>query len=237
MILTLKELAEYLRVNERTILRMLTTGKISGVKIGGQWRFNGSQIDQVFFPAGRGEVDSALTKDEPGSVISRPAIGIPLSRVMSEERIILNMKATDVDSAIGELADARLLNGLVLDVTDLQRKCMEREAACSTAVGQGIAIPHPRDPIATLKTSAAVVYGYSKEGIDFKAPDNQPVHHFFFVCSQNMELHMHLMGCLGRILRNAEVVKSLSKCKTNADVIKVIMKQERDEFLSRASED
>ena len=35
MILTLKELAEYLRVNERTILRMLNTGKISGVKIGG----------------------------------------------------------------------------------------------------------------------------------------------------------------------------------------------------------
>ena len=50
MILTLKELADYLRVNERTILRMLKSGQIQGVKIGGQWRFNGSQIDQMFFP-------------------------------------------------------------------------------------------------------------------------------------------------------------------------------------------
>ncbi len=49
MILTLKELADYLRVNERTIIRMLKAGKIQGTKIGGQWRFNGSQIDQFFF--------------------------------------------------------------------------------------------------------------------------------------------------------------------------------------------
>ena len=42
MILTLKELAEHLKVNERTILRMLKCGQIDGKKIGGQWRFNGS---------------------------------------------------------------------------------------------------------------------------------------------------------------------------------------------------
>ncbi len=233
MILTLKELAEYLRVNERTILRMLNTGKISGVKIGGQWRFNGSQIDQVFFPNGKSEVYSTLTQDEPGSVLTRPAIGIPVSRVMSEERVLLNMKATDVESAIAELTDARLMNGLVLDVTDLRKKCLEREEVLSTGVGEGIALPHPRDPIATLKTSAAIVYGYSKDGIDFKAADGKPVHIFFLICSQNIELHMHLMGCLARMLRDANFVKALPKCKASADVIKLVMKYERDEFLAR----
>ena len=52
MILTLKELANYLRVHERTVLRMLKAGQIKGTKIGGQWRFNGSQIDGLFFPEG-----------------------------------------------------------------------------------------------------------------------------------------------------------------------------------------
>ena len=51
MILTLKELAEHLKVNERTILRMRENGQIEGVKIGGQWRFNGSQIDRMLFPS------------------------------------------------------------------------------------------------------------------------------------------------------------------------------------------
>lgn len=231
MILTLKELAEYLRVNERTILRMIQNGKIQGAKIGGQWRFNGSQIDQVFFPASEGG-ESSLESEDSSSIITHPQIGIPVSRVMSEDRILLNLKAKDTESVINELTDARLLYGLVLDATDLRTKCMQREQVLSTGVGEGIAIPHPRDPIPTLRASAAVIYGYSKEGIDFNAPDGKPVHMFFLVCSQNIELHLHLMGCMARLLKSQTFVDSLPKCKNNADVIKLVMECERAEFLA-----
>lgn len=248
MILTLKELAEYLRVNERTILRMREAGKIEGTKIGGQWRFNGGQIDSVFFPRksseqGEGGVaDDFIEKEEPMSILNRPRIGIPLSRVMREERILLNLKTTNeaaedgstpITRVIDELTDPRLLYGLVLDPSELRNKCKQREEILSTAVGEGIAIPHPRDPIPTLLASAAVIFGYSKEGINFDAPDNKPVHMFFLVCSQNIELHLHLMGCMARLLKDAEFVEALPKCQNNADVIKLVMKHERAEFLSR----
>ncbi|MGN0891947.1 MAG: PTS sugar transporter subunit IIA [Oligosphaeraceae bacterium] len=232
MILTLKELAEYLRVNERTILRMINTGKIQGAKIGGQWRFNGSQIDQVFFPGSASE-SSPLEAEESSSIISHPQIGIPVSRVMSEDRILLDLKGQTKEEVIKELTGDRLLYGLVLDVEDLRAKCLQREQVLSTGVGEGIAIPHPRDPIPTLRASAAVIYGYSKEGVDFNAPDGKPVHMFFLVCSQNIELHLHLMGCMARLLKSSAFVEKLPKCQSGAEVIKLVMEHERAEFLSQ----
>ena len=82
MILTLRELAEHLKVTDRTILRMLKTGQIQGVKIGGQWRFNGSQIDRVFFPEGPLGSD-----DVPLSELTRPQFEIPISRLVNENRV------------------------------------------------------------------------------------------------------------------------------------------------------
>ena len=139
MILTLKELAEYLRVNERTITRMQEQGKISGVKIGGQWRFNGSEVDKLFFPGKGEEIAKEMEQSEPQSALSRPLVGIPLSRVMHENRILLNLNATDRDSLIAEMTSARMMYGVVLDAADIRRKCLDRESVLSTAIGEGIA--------------------------------------------------------------------------------------------------
>jgi len=228
MILTLKELAEYLRVTERTVLRMLHTGKIQGAKIGGQWRFNGSQIDKVFFPS-----DPKEDEEVPMAMLTRPHIGIPISRLMKEERCIMDLKSTTKTDIITELTDPRLLNGLVLDIRELREKCLSREDVLSTGIANGIAIPHPRDPISTLRAPACVIYGYSKQGIDFDAEDGKKTHIFFMICSQNIELHLHLMGCLARLLSNDKVISALTKCENSTDIMKLIMENERADFLSK----
>ena len=239
MILTLKELAEYLRVTERTILRMLKTGKIKGDKIGGQWRFNGSQIDKVFFPSSSYEAIGEEVENEddvPFSVLTRPHIGIPVSRMLNESRMVMKMEATDVESALKELVDPRFMNSLVLDVQDLLAKCLARENVLSTGVGNGFAIPHPRDPVTTLRAPACIIYGHSDKGIDYKAVDDMPVHDFFLICSQNIELHLHLMGCMARMLRDDAFVKGLPKCKEPKDVIRLAMEHERAEFSKKPEE-
>ncbi len=222
MILTLKELAEYLKVNERTILRMHESGQIQGVKIGGQWRFNGSQIDKMFFPDGKASETYTLPKSH---------IGIPVSRTMDVSRVLLNLHSDCVEDVIEELTHAKIFNNLVLDIRDLQDKCLARERILSTAVGNGIAVPHPRDPIPTLQMPCCVVYGYSKAGINFNAPDGKPVHFFFLHCSQNIELHLHLMSSLAHLLKEPEFIKNCEKAKEPEDVIKAVMEQERTSFL------
>lgn len=248
MILTLKELAEHLKVNERTITRMLNNGQISGTKIGGQWRFNSSEIDNMFFPEAerkesqfdkdqseKPKVDKSLEKislDE----LTHTQIGIPVSRTMDASRIIMNLRSKDAESVIEELTSPKLFNDFVLDTRDLQEKCLAREKLCSTAVGNGIAVPHPRDPIANLRRPACITYGFSKNGIDFKAPDGKPVNMFFLICSQNIDLHLHLMGALANILRSDTFVKACMNAKEPEDVLKAVMEEERQNFLKKTED-
>ncbi len=226
MILTLKELADYLRVNERTILRMLKTGQIKGAKIGGQWRFNGSQIDGLFFPGG-----PVTSEDIPLADFTRSHLGIPVSRVMHEQRMIMDLKSEDAEQLIKELASPALFNTLLLDIQDLQSRLFAREKLLSTGVGNGIAIPHPRDPIPTLRQPAVIVLGRSKKGIDFNAADGKPVHLFFLLCCQNMEIHLHVLGCLAQLLRNEQFIASCKTCDSATEVLKLVMELEREHFL------
>ncbi|MCF7854122.1 MAG: PTS sugar transporter subunit IIA [Candidatus Pacebacteria bacterium] len=228
MILTLKELANYLRVNERTILRMQEAGQIKGVKIGGQWRFNGSQIDQLFFP------DASTTPSDetvPLSDLTRSHLAIPLSRVLKEDRMMLDLQASDTEGVIDELCGVLRQRNLILDLKDLQKRLLEREKLLSTGVGNGIALPHPRDPIPTLPEPVMIVVGRSEQGVAFEAVDGKPVHLFFLLCCQNIEMHLHMMGRLAHLLQLEKVAETLKECTQPEDVIRTVMEVERHDFL------
>lgn len=227
MILTLKELAEYLRVNERTILRMLKTEQVQGAKIGGQWRFNSRQIDSLFFP----ESDVPEGGEHPLVAMAKSHIGIPLSRMMHEDRIHMELQAENSKDVINELIEPRTLNPYVYDVHDLREKCLAREALLSTGVGNGIAVPHPRDPVPTLRASGIVIVGRSKKGVDFGAVDGKPVHLFFLMCCQNIELHLHLMGRLAHVLKTEGFSERCLACEQPEEIIRLVMEVERTDFL------
>jgi len=227
MILTLRELADYLRVNERTILRMLKSGQVQGAKIGGQWRFNSSQIDGMFFPEEGTEADG----EESLGSLARSYLSLPVSRMMAEDRMVMEMKAARVDEVIEELTPRDLLGKLIMEVEGLRAKCLAREQLLSTGVGNGVAIPHPRDPVPTLKAPAMIVFGRSIPGVDFGAVDGKPVHLFFLLCCQNIEIHLHLMGRMAKLLRNRDFLAQCLACPTPADVMRVVLDFERSQFL------
>lgn len=227
MILTLKELADHLKVNDRTILRMLKSGQIQGAKIGGQWRFNGSQIDSLFSPFKK------ATEDEvPLSELTRSNFQVPISRLINENRFIFDMKAKTVEEAITELTDNKIFSTLVLDIPDLRARCMARENLLSTAVGKGIAIPHPRDPIPSMKAPGIVVFGRSAAGINYNAPDGKKVNLFFLIVSQTIELHLYLMGRIANLLKENSFVTLCKKSKKPEEIIQAIMLRERNEFFA-----
>ncbi len=228
MILTLKELADHLKVNDRTILRMLKSGQIQGAKIGGQWRFNGSQIDSLFFP-----IKKAAMEDEvPLSELTRSNFQVPISRLINANRFFFDMKATNIEEAITELTDSKVFSTLVLDIPDLRARCMAREGLLSTAVGKGIAVPHPRDPIPSMRVPGAVVFGRSAKGIDYNAPDGKKVNLFFLIVSQTIELHLYLMGRIANLLKEKSFLTLCKKSTNPEEIIQAIMLQERNEFFA-----
>ncbi len=244
MLLTLKELAEYLKVSERSIQRMRNCGQIHGEKVGGQWRFNSKEIDNLFFPREKATDDAV-----PLAELTHAMVEVPISRMISEDRIFMDMKATNMQEAIDELVCPKIFNKLVLDINDLRNKCLLREKLLNTGVGNGVAIPHPRDPISTLQTSGCIVIGRSKAGIDYSNKefdtatqkceplDGKPIHLFFLICVQTIELHLHLMGKIATLVRDEAFRKVCNNSKSKAsDIIRVIMEHERAEFMNDTNE-
>ena len=229
MILTLRELASYLRVNERTVQRMLKSGQLKGVKIGGQWRFNGSEIDRLFFPDAEPSHEEAVPLDD----LVRSHLSIPVSRHLREDRMVLDMSASDVPGVISELTAPMERRTLLLDVGDLRTRLLAREELLSTGVGGGIAVPHPRDPLPTLREPCVLVFGRRREGVEYGAADGQPVRLFFLVCCQNIELHLHVMGKLAQLLRESAFVQACLEAGTGSDVLRAALEGERRQFLAR----
>ncbi len=232
MILTLKELANYLRVNERTILRMQQAGQITGVKIGGQWRFNGSQIDKLFFPG----KDTQKQGGVPLSDFTRSHLAVPISRILKQDRMIMDLQSEDCEGAIEELCAVVRQQRLVLDAKDFYQRVMGREELLSTGVGNGIAIPHPRDPIPTLSELSVIVVGKSRKGIEWNAVDSAPVHLVFLLCSQNIQMHLHMMGRLAHLLRSEAVIEEIKRIDTSEDLLRYVMDAERRDFLGGENE-
>lgn len=68
-IITIKQVADYLKVTERTIYRLAAAKKIPAFKVGGTWRFSRAEIDQWIkrqTTEGQGSDDSAISGDERG---------------------------------------------------------------------------------------------------------------------------------------------------------------------------
>ncbi|MDT8391763.1 MAG: PTS sugar transporter subunit IIA [Lentisphaeria bacterium] len=228
MILTLKELATYLRVNERTILRMQKAGQIQGIKVGGQWRFNGSQIDSLFFP-GHPPTDPATAV--PLNEFMSKDISVPISRLLREDRILLDLKGATGAEVIDEMVDVINRQSLCLDANILRRAIHARESLLSTGIGDGVAIPHPRDPVTDLREATTMIIGRSTKGVEFGAADGQPVHLFFLTASQTIQSHLNILGRLATLCLDQEALANLKQASSAEEFIRHVLKSERDHFI------
>jgi nitrogen PTS system EIIA component len=93
-----------------------------------------------------------------------------------------------------------------------------REAMGSTGIGDGIAIPHVRNPIVLHVEQAFVTLGLLRNAIDFGSMDGQPVHALFMVVSPTVPAHLAILARLGFALRD-DVLRGLLQRRAAADEI------------------
>jgi nitrogen PTS system EIIA component len=94
-----------------------------------------------------------------------------------------------------------------------------REALGSTGIGDGIAIPHVRNPIVLHVARPFVTLGLLEKPIDFEAVDDKPVHALFMVVSPLVPTHLRILAQLGFVLRD-EVLRAMLRDRASAaDII------------------
>jgi mannitol/fructose-specific phosphotransferase system IIA component (Ntr-type) len=81
----------------------------------------------------------------------------------------------------------------------------------STAIGNGISIPHPRVPLMLGGNKPLVNFFFLKQGLDLKSLDSKPVHTIILLISQTIKQHLSLLAHISFLLSKKEFREALEK--------------------------
>ena len=219
-LMTLSEIAEYLKVAEKTVLRMIQKNEIPCVKIASQWRFDRGLIDNWIMDKMNNTKEDELTR-----LLQDDADSVPLARLTSEDFIITDLQPGSRESLLRQLSAPLAGAGMVKDHERFVRKLIEREEMISTSLGHGIAMPHIRNPKENSSGKPAVVVGVCREGTDFGAPDGTEVKLFFLVYTNSEIAHLRIIGKINSFLRETADFNEFLTADTPKEVLRVLLKE------------
>ena len=219
-LMTLSEIAEYLKVAEKTVLRMIQKNEIPCVKIASQWRFDRGLIDNWILDKMNNTGIDELTR-----LMQDDADSVPLSRLTSEDLIITDLQPGNREDILSELSKPLVEAGFVKNHDKFVQKLIEREDMISTALGKCIAMPHIRNPRENSTGKPAVVIGICRKGTDFGAADGSPIKLFFLIYTNNEIAHLRIIGKINTFLRKFVDFNEFLTADTPDEVLRVLLKE------------
>jgi PTS system nitrogen regulatory IIA component len=148
-----------------------------------------------------------------------------LADILVREACLVDLKARTKKEVLRELSEALAKSVDDLDTTELLDLLLEREKLGTTAMGDGIAIPHAR--IESLNRLLAN-FGRSRQGVDFDSIDGKLTHLFFLLVAPGREGSAHLLTLarLSRFLSTPEFRSKLLDLESSEDFFRVIEEEE-----------
>ena len=176
-IMTVEEVAEFVRVSERTVYDWAKKGEIPCGKLGSIWRFKRSEIYQWV-----NEHLGGARKD----YFTPP---VSLDNVLSPERVCFLEKASK-NQVLDKLISLLAASPEVADEEELRKGIYHREELMSTGIGMGVAIPHVRlKSVRNIIMAVAVCH----EGVQgYDSMDETPVRLVFMIAGGEKQHSEHL---------------------------------------------
>lgn len=230
-IMTLAELANYLKVAEKTVVRMAREGKIPGTKVASQWRFMRGMVDQW--------LENRMQRAHPDNMFELMKMApevVPVSRLVAPDLMLFDLKPGKVSEVLEQLVSPLQEKGMVDNTQKYLQLLIDRENLHSTAIAPGVAIPHARSPASSTLNQSALVVGICPEGTDFGADDHEKTHVFLLICSEDDMVHLRLLGKISKLLAKPKVIDRLSKCASSEQVIGLLAETEWKLALKHAEE-
>ena len=145
---------------------------------------------------------------------------VNISDLLNPAYIDLNLTAGDKDSAVKAVAHMGKEHPEIEDFPSFCRSVYEREAAGSTSIGRGIAIPHARTDV--VKQMVLIV-GRAPAGISFGEKDSEPVRFIFLVGTPKRMVtdYLRIVGSLARCMKEDDFRQKLLSASTSQEFIDV----------------
>jgi PTS system nitrogen regulatory IIA component len=221
MNLSVRDTAALLNVSEKTIYRWIKQQSIPAYRVQDQYRFNRAEIL---------EWATSRRLNVASEILSEPeAEGQPVpSLLLALEAggVFYRVSGSDKESALREVVELLRLPPEV-DRGFLLRVLLAREAIVSTAIGDGIAIPHVRNPVVLHVDRPLLALCFLEKPIDYGALDGKPVGTLFAIISPTTRAHLHLMAKLSFVLRDRSVMRVIRSQQSRPAILKEIARAEQ----------
>ncbi len=150
-----------------------------------------------------------------------------ISDFLCSKAVAVDLKATTKEEVISELVDLLISAGPIekRHKNKIVEVLLAREALGSTAIGQGIAIPHGKsDCVEKLVGSL----GISKKGINFDSLDGEPAHIFFLLIApiDSAGPHLKALARISRILKDKFFRETLKAAKDEKFILKLVAQED-----------
>ena len=199
MELNSNEVAALLGVAESKVREWAYSGKLPIIDVQGRLQFNRQAI-----------LEWALTHGHPLNftmAATEPPGLPPLTELFEPERFHYDVPGRTFAEVLRAALDVFVLPSedkeLIYDLL------VSREKLMTTAVGDGLAIPHLRVPVVVNVPRPVLSIFFTTEPIDMKALDGMPVHTLFLLLSLAPKQHLELLARLSFLFRQPEFVKLL----------------------------
>jgi PTS system nitrogen regulatory IIA component len=216
-IMTLAEMADYLKVARRSLTKMAECGDIPATKVASQWRFMRSVVDDWLITRMKTLPDRELE-----NLIDSEKLPVPLSALLRPELIRLDVEDVGVQRILRLLTDLLVRQNLLDSPQDFVEKLVEREEMVSTAIFPGIAIPHARKPEQCPVSEPRLVIGVSPGGADFNSLDGRPTHLFCLICANQVILHLKIIAELALVFRRPNLIERVTNAADPEQVLEIL---------------
>lgn len=214
MRLTVRDASRLLQVSEKTVYRWINQRMVPAYLINGQYRFNRAELLE-WATSRRIKVSvDILAEPESGRV---PCPGI--AEGLETGGVFYRVDGHDRESALRAVVDLMRLPDEV-DRDYLLRVLVAREALGSTGIGEGIAIPHVRNPIVLHVPRPSITLCFLEQAVEFGALDGKPVRVLFTVISPTIRAHLYMMSHLAFALRDVDFKEAILRQASREDIFR-----------------
>lgn len=213
MQLGVHDVARILNVSEKSIYRWIQQGQLPAYKVNDQYRFNRAELLE-WANAQKINVSAEIFQEPDTSVELMP----DLAESIEAGGIFYRLAGNDRDSVLRSVVEVMKLPP-DMDRDFLFQVLLAREAMASTGIGEGVAIPHVRNPIVLSVNHPAICLCFLEKPVEFGAIDNQPVHTLFTLVTPTVRVHLCLLARLAAALLDPGFKAALNRQAPREEIL------------------
>jgi len=214
MELTVKDLVKLFNVTDRTIYRWIQSGHFPFYKVNEQYRFNRVEMLE-WATAQKIPISPQIFAEPEGGALPT------LTQAIRIGGIHYRVEGKAKESVFKSIIQILRLPEEV-DSEFLLQVLMARESLGSTGIGEGIAIPHARNPIVLHIPKPMVALCFLEQPIEFAALDGEPVSIIFMLVTPTVRSHLHLLSRLAFAIKDQEWSALLRQPATREELIEAL---------------